>query len=60
MEICRDCKFFLNGDCHRYPPIVITVNGFPVSVFPHVSRDDTCGEHSPKPAPKKVDKPGGK
>jgi hypothetical protein len=59
MDTCKDCKFFIAGACRRYPPTVVVFNGAPVTAFPAVQPYDSCGEHSPKPAPKKVDKPAG-
>jgi hypothetical protein len=53
MEIqCRECKYFDEGRCRRYPPEVAQV-GEPgrarwVQHLPVVDPDDYCGEFKPK------------
>jgi len=54
-ESCETCKFFSKqgvysneGDCHRYPPVVIaTTNGI-VQRHPNASIYNWCGEYVKK------------
>ena len=39
MYECRNCKFFEDSRCHRYPPIIDS--------FQTVLENDWCGEFSP-------------
>lgn len=40
---CDACEFYLVGECHRYPPQIITDD--PLHPYwPTVSRDEWCGE----------------
>ncbi len=52
---CENCKFFWgnsnnneHGECHRYPPVVIESQQSECHVFPHVTRDNFCGEFCDK------------
>lgn len=33
------------GFCRRYPPVVLSDNGEPFTVFPLTDEDDQCGEY---------------
>jgi len=39
MYECRNCKFFEDSHCHRYPPVIDS--------FQLVLGNDWCGEFSP-------------
>ena len=56
---CENCRFYLNEDCHRFPPILTLsfeninsswdgefrgIETETKSVFPSVNSDDWCGE----------------
>ena len=52
---CENCKFFWSnsdkngyGECHRYPPTIAEREQSAFNVFPHVTRDNFCGEFCDK------------
>lgn len=51
-ECCKVCKFFLeigfnSGQCRRYPPQVIALNGTYLEQQPPRHGSDWCGEYKP-------------
>ena len=46
---CLDCKWWINGDCHKHAPTVI-IDGYEIgacghlSVFPQTDTIDYCGD----------------
>lgn len=49
---CGDCRFYVDGDCHALPPVVVAVGGAAVPVRPAVgSSDIACGWFIPAQKP---------
>ena len=56
-EVCKNCKWFSkqnrhfeserDGDCRRYPPVIIKRTYAEISVFPEVWNSHFCGEFRP-------------
>ena len=46
---CKNCKWFDDGDCKRYPPTTIVCDGRNgdeiCAYYPEVSEIDFCGEY---------------
>ena len=40
--VCGTCRFYEDGDCHRYPPQLVSPNQ--LSWYPDVGPEDWCGE----------------
>lgn len=44
---CVNCRFYNateeSGECRKYPPRLVNINGDQVSAFPDVSADCWCG-----------------
>ena len=54
---CETCRFWDGGECHRWPPTIhpelrwgddYQNEGY----WPHISKNDWCGEHEPRPEEK--------
>lgn len=47
---CKDCKFFVQKDCRRFPPVPMILSISVLSTisaqWPSVKEDDWCGEHA--------------
>ena len=56
MDQCLFCRHFRAdiedadglGECRRYPPVVVSDEDGPYSVFPLIDEDQVCGEFSRK------------
>ena len=62
-KVCETCKFFLYGECHRFPPVYTGVKSVNIGYnrenyreitedqdtwgFPEVEKTDRCGEWTP-------------
>ena len=47
MSNCKDCKYRIDDECHRYPPIGgYREDGVLIVAFPIVKEDTQCGEFS--------------
>lgn len=42
---CKDCKYYKNLDCRRFPPSIGYGRG---TGFPSVAKEEWCGEFKPK------------
>ncbi len=50
---CKTCKWFKDGVCHKYPPMVIATSGdnaylVASTEWPVVYETDFCGEYEPR------------
>lgn len=45
-ERCETCRFYLAGECRRYPPMV--PDRLSWSAWPEVPPNSRCGEFAPK------------
>jgi hypothetical protein len=51
MRKCKQCKYYDNGACHRYPPVTVggVVEFETLTMHPTVvGEDDWCGEYLQK------------
>ncbi len=51
MNKCEGCLYYrarrhvaIGGECHRYPPAALGVGRVGDFYFPHIEKDDWCGE----------------
>jgi hypothetical protein len=43
-DSCSNCKFYMNSECHRMPPVVAVDRN---KTWPQTEAGDWCGEHAP-------------
>lgn len=43
-ECCEICKFYMDNECHRFPPQIYVDQDGASSTFPLVRRQEWCGE----------------
>jgi hypothetical protein len=57
MAICKNCGYFEQGFCKRYPRTVVFTGGdSPVKcIYPAMQEDDWCGEFRESMIPSKFD-----
>lgn len=55
-HICKNCKYFVDGFCYRFPPqIILDYNYSSYMMHPTPLPEDRCGEWSINPKLEKYD-----